>query len=125
MVQERVRRQQWLTLVRADVLLEVVLPAEALVAQRAREGARPAVDAAVAGQLLVAGEALVAAVVVAGEGPLPGVDPQVALQLALVAEGGAALAARELLGAGPSGCGVGVGVLREGVGGRREGRGAE
>lgn len=56
--------------VRARVLLEVVLAAEALAARGAREGPQPRVDALVAGQLLVAGEALAAALLLALERPL-------------------------------------------------------
>lgn len=56
--------------VRARVLLEVVLAAEALAARRAREGPLARVDALVARQLLVAREALAARLLLALEGSL-------------------------------------------------------
>ena len=87
----------------SDVLLEVVLAAKTFVAKRAWEGPRPAVDAAVAGQLFVAGETFVASLVTADEGPLTRVDPKVALELALVAESGAALSTTKPLRPRPPG----------------------
>ena len=54
----------------ALVLAQVVLAAEALLAPATRVGADAAVDAPVAGQLLVSREGLLAVFVVADEGSL-------------------------------------------------------
>lgn len=80
----RVQRQP---LVCSDMFLEVVLAAKAFVTQRAREGPCPAVDAAVTGQLFVAGEAFLTTLVTTDKGPLARVYSKVAFELTLVAEG--------------------------------------
>lgn len=84
-----------------DVLFEVVLPPESLVTQRTRIWSGTAVDPSVSGEFLVACEPLVASFVVTLVGPLSCVDSQVALQLALIAEGRPTLATAEPLGAWP------------------------
>lgn len=53
-----------------DVLLQVILAPETLIAHRAAEGAEARVDSLVPGELLVAGEGLAAVRVVALEGTL-------------------------------------------------------
>ena len=72
---------------RPDVLLEVVLPAEALVTEWTWEGPCSAVDATVTGEFLVAGEGFTTALVVTSEGPLSCVYSHMSLQLPLITEG--------------------------------------
>lgn len=90
-------------LVCSNVFFEVVFAAEAFVTQRAREGSRPAVDTTVPRQFLVAGEALLTALVTTDERSLARVDAKVAFELTLVAEGRATLAAPKPLGPRPPG----------------------